>query len=305
MEETSRLKMMFDAVKDKNLYGRAFFYNSFFYLIIGLIVQYYVYYLLTPTWLVIYVPLYFAMIFLLSGLFAKNFKKEFHPMGWWLALLLLLSSTLAKAFAIIAPFENTFIGFLKRLLVLGIPEPAFLISLVTIAVFGQRLSLRNSIGLDDKFFVKEKNRWKSEVKGFPNFDKILESLDGGQFVAGLFDKGLFSLAILWSCNVMEEVVDAIADGITSKAPEKKAFFKTEEGRPRRYTLQLKNLGYASLLKRQENSKFNVNILWHKVRNDIAHHNYTPTFNDTNATLKILILFVRETPFVLQQWHAQF
>jgi len=291
---------MLDAIKDRNLYGRSFFFQSFFYLIIGLIVQYYVYYLLTPRWLAIYIPLYFVMIFLLSGLFAKNFKKDFHPMKWWLALLLLLSSALAKAFAIVAPFENTFVGFLKRLLVLGIVEPAFLVSLITIAVFGQRTSLRNNVGLDDKFFDKEKKRWKSEVENFPNFGKILESLDGGRFVADFFDKGLFSLTILWSCNVMEEVIDAIAEGIINKNPEKKMLFRNEKGFRRPYPSQIKNLGYEFCQKSQNKVQLNVENLWQKVRNRIAHHNYRPTFDETNEALKILISFVKETPKILQQ-----
>jgi len=297
--KNSKLNSMLDIIKDKNLYGRNFFFSSLPSLIVGLVIQYYIYYLLTPQLLIIYVPFYFGLIFLVSGLFTKNFKKEFHPMELWLAYLLFYTSVFSKAFAVIAPFENTFIGFLERLLVMIISEPAFIFSLITLVVLGQRFSLRNNVGLRDNFFDKEKNRWKSELGGFPNLDKILESLDGGRFVANLFDKGFFNLTILWSCNVMEEVIDAITNGIISKIPEKKTLFRTEEGRPLSYPLQLKNLGYKPYQEnRNKEKRPDIDTLWHQVRNKIAHHNYKPTFNETNETIKILTSFIKEMPMIL-------
>lgn len=304
MEEKSRLKTMFDAIKDKNLYGRGFLYNSLFYLVFVLFVQTVINFLLNPQLLIIYVPPYIGLI-LITAIFTKNLI-EFHPMAPMLAYLLLFTSALSKAFAYVASFPNVYFffpPFAQRLSVLSISEGALLASVITIVVLGQRISLRNSVGLTNKFFDKEKDRWKSEVQEFPNFGKILENLDGGRFIAGLFDKGLFGLTILWSCNIMEEVIDAITDGIVSKDSEKKALFRTEEGRSLRYPLQLKNLGYKFVLKHHTDNKFNVNILWHEVRRDIAHHNYKPTFYETNETLKILISFVRETPNILQKWSS--
>lgn len=291
MKKKSRLRLMFDAISDRNLYGRSFFFRSFLFLIFGLIMQYYFHYLLNPQLLIIYIPFYVGL-FLLSALFAKNFKIEFHPMPWWLAYLLLYTSVFSKAFAYVAPFENTLIGFLKRLLVMMISEPAFLVSLITIVVLGQRISLRENVGLDDKFFDKEKNRWKSEVEGFADFDKVLESLDGGRFVAGLFDKGLFNLTILWSCNVMEEVIDAITDGIIHRNPEKRTLFRKKSGSRLYYPLQLINLEY-DLHQR-------CHGLW-GVRNKIAHRNYKPTFDETKEAMTILTLFTQETPAILQKW----
>lgn len=157
MKKKSRLKLMLDAIRDKNLYGRSFFFRSFFFLIFGLIIQYYVHYLLNPQLLIIYIPLYVGLI-LVSALFTKNFQIEFHPMPMWLAYLLLYTSVFSKAFAYVAPFENTFIGFLKHLLVIMISEPAFLVSLMTIAVLGQRVSLRNNVGLGDNFFCQGKGQ---------------------------------------------------------------------------------------------------------------------------------------------------
>ena len=294
---------MFDAVVDKNLYGRSFVYSGLYFLGFGLIVQYYAYYLSNPELLVVYVPLYLGVIFFVASLFAKNLIMEFHPTYWWLAYLLLVSSAFAKAFAQFVPFENTFRGLLEFLFVLGVSDLAFLLSLITITVFGQRFSLRRNVGLSDNFFHKERNKWKSEVEGFPNFDKVLEGLDGGRFIAGLFDKGFFNLAILWSCNVMEEVIDAMTDGIIDNAPKNRLLFRTEEGRPKRYPLQIRNLGYESVPKHQKKKQFDVELLWHEIRRKIAHHNYRPTFEETNETLKILISFVRETPIVLQKWSS--
>ena len=304
MEEKSRLKTMFDAIKDKNLYGRGFLYSSLFYLVFVLFVQTVINFLLNPQLLIIYIPPYIGLI-LITAIFTKNLI-EFHPMAPMLAYLLLFTSALSKAFAYVAPFPNVYFffpPFVQRLSVLFISEGALLASLITIVVLGQRISLRNSVGLSDKIFDKEKDRWKSEVEEFPNFDKILESLDGGRFVPGLFDKGFFNLTILWSCNVMEEVIDAIAEGVVNKNPEKKILFRNEKGFRLPYPSQMKNLGYEFCQKSQNKVQLNVENLWQKVRNRIAHHNYRPTFDETNETLKILISFVIETPTILQKWSS--
>lgn len=153
------------------------------------------------------------------------------------------------------------------------------------------------------FFAKEKDRWKSEVGEFPNLDKILDSLDGGRFAAGLFDKGLFNLTILWSCNIMEEVVDAITEGIIIKSPEKKKLFRKESGSRLSYPLQLRSLGYEFCQKNKNIMQLNIDTLWHKVRNKIAHHNYKPTFDETNGTIVILTSFIKETPVILQKWKS--
>lgn len=282
---------MFDAIRDRDLYGRSFFSKSLPYLIIGLIIQYYTFYLLTPQWLIIYAFFYVGLV-LISGAFAKNVKREFHPMAWWLAYLLFLTSALSKAFAIIAPFENTILGLLERLLIIAISEPAFLISIITIAVFGQRTSLRRNIGLNDNFFDEEKNRWKREIRGFPNLDKILDSLSAGRFVASLFDKGLSSLTVLWSCNVMEEVTDVITDEIINRNAEHRTLFRKESDSRRYYPLQLKNLGYDFHPK--------CHTLW-GVRNKIAHRNYKPTFDETKEGMVILTLFTQKTPTILKKW----
>jgi len=291
MKKKSRFSLMLNAIIDRNLYGRSFFTKSFLYLVIGVIVQYYTFYLLTPQWLIIYIFFYIGLL-LISGAFAKNVKREFHPMGWWLAYLMFLTSFISKAFAIIAPFENTILGFMERLLIVAISEPAFLISIITIAVFGQRISLRKNIGLDDNLFDKEKNRWKREAKGFPNLDEILAGLSGGRFIAGLFDKGLFNLTILWSCNVMEEVIDAIADGIIDRNPDKRTMFRKKSGSRLYYPLQLKNLEYDFHQR--------CHALW-DIRNKIAHRNYKPSFEETSEAMMILVLFTKDTPTILKKW----
>ena len=291
MRRKSGLSLAFNAIRDRNLYGRSFFSKSLIYLIIGLIIQYYTFYLLIPQWLIIYAVFYVGLV-LISGAFAKNVKREFHSMAWWLAYLLFLTSVLSKAFAVIAPFENTMLGFLKRLLIVMISEPAFLISMMTIAVFGQRTSLRRNTGLNDNFFDEERNRWKKEVRGFPNLNKILDSLSGGRFVVGLFDKGLFNLTVLWSCNVIEEVTDAITEEIIILNSKRRKMFRKKSGFPLYYPQQLKNLGYSFHQR--------CHGLW-EIRNKIAHRNYKPTFEETNEALTILILFARETPANLKKW----
>ncbi len=302
MEKKSRLETMFDAISDKNLYKRGFLSNSLPFLLFGLSTQVILHFLLNPQLFIIYVPLYVGFVFV-TAILTKNLRGEFQPMAPLLAYLLLITSALSKAFALFAPFQHLVIFFsplAQYLLVVMISEAAFLASLMTIVVLGQRISLRNSVGLSDRFFDKEKDRWKGEIEAFPNFDKILESLDGGRFVASLFDKGLFMLTILWSCNVMEEVIDAITEGILDEDPKKKTLFRNERGFRLAYPLQIKNLGYEFC---QDKMQLTVETLWHRVRNKIAHHNYRPTFEETNKSIMILTSFIKETPVILQKWSS--
>ncbi|MCJ7761268.1 hypothetical protein MUP59_09050, partial [Candidatus Bathyarchaeota archaeon] len=177
---------------------------------------------------------------------------------------------------------------------------AFAISTVHIAVWGQRVSLRVSAGLTDDFFRKTKKKWENELNEFPNAKSILDSMDGGRFIANLFDRGSFNLVVLWSCNVMEEIIDAIADGIISMNPEKTELFKTKDGRPQNYPRQLKNLGWQSSQGNNHNDEsLNEDKLWNALRNNIAHHNHKPTFDETYGTLLILTSFVKTMPKILQ------
>ncbi|MBX5328604.1 MAG: hypothetical protein QHH18_07500 [Candidatus Bathyarchaeota archaeon] len=152
--------------------------------------------------------------------------------------------------------------------------------------------------MTDNFFIRQKEIWKNELKEFQNADKIIECLDDGRFIASLFDEGLFNLTILWSCNIMEKVIDAIVNEIIARNPEKRGLFRTEEGRPRNYPRQLENLGYKYSA---VNKLFDVDTLWNKIRNNIAHHNYKPTFDETYETLNILVSFTREMPKMLKSW----
>lgn len=290
MKDDSRLA----AILDRNLYGRSFFFISVPYLIIGLVIQFLLHWLAFPFLLIVYLPFFFGLV-IVSGFVTKNFKKEFHHMGTSFAFLLFITGILSKWAAVTFPFEATLIGVLQFLLVLIISEAAFMTSIIMIVISGQRASLRKSIGLEEDFFEKEKRKWKNTLDEFPNLNKILESLDGGRFIAGLFDKGFFNLTILWSCNVMEEVVDVVVDGIISLNSERGKSIRTGNGHRLPYPIQLRKLGYKSY---QNKNKFNVDTLWHEVRNKIAHHNYRPTFKETDETLKILISFVREMPMIL-------
>lgn len=285
----------FEAIRDKNLYGRKFFSGGFFYLVFGLIMQFFAYFLLTPQYLVFYIPLYFIAIFLLSAPFAKNLW-EFHPMNLSLAYMMLYTSVFAKVFVLYVPFPfgPTF-NLLTWFVVVSISEIAFLSSLVSIVVVSQRGSLRIKIGLLDKLFDKEKDVWKRELKGFPNLDKVVDSLDEGRFIASLFENGYFNLTVLWSCSVMEKAVDSIQDGMISKNPENIKLFEEEKGKRLAYTRKLRNLGFND-----KDYQLDFERVWHKIRDRVAHHTHKPTFEETEETLKTLITFTREMPKILQK-----
>jgi hypothetical protein len=251
--------------------------------------------------LVVYVPTAFGLI-LISALGAKNFSKEFHCIGYHLGLLFLFTSVLAETSTFLLHVENSLYGAFQIIVVFSISTIAFVISTVHITVWGQRVSLRDSVGLTDDFFSKQKKIWKDELNGFPNSKKIIDSLDDGRFVASLFDSGFFNLTVLWSCNVMEKIIDAAADGIISKNPKKADLFKTKDGRSQNYPRQLKNLGYKYCQENDNESKsLDVDTLWNVLRNKIAHRNYKPTFHETYGTLRILVLFMKEMPRILQAW----
>ena len=129
---------------------------------------------------------------------------------------------------------------------------------------------------------------------------MLDCIDNGKIVVTLFDRGSFNLAVLWSCNIMEEIIDAAADGIIQKDEQKKQLFRTEIGSPRRYPLQLKNLNYVHRQKRcRKNEEMTVDDLWDKVRNRIAHHHYLPSFDETFGALIIFVSFMESFPETLK------
>jgi signal transduction histidine kinase len=161
----STLGRLRDAIWDRELYGRSFFFESLWYLIFGLLIQYVSYFLLAPAWLIVYVPLFLVAIILISTVLTKNYR-EFHPMDRWLAYLLLFTSSLSKVFAVLIFLTTTVLFFLQFMLVLFVCEPAFLSSLIMIVVLSQRDSIHNEVGLPNNFFKREKTRWEKEHRAF-------------------------------------------------------------------------------------------------------------------------------------------
>jgi len=304
-EILQKMQEMFLAVFDRRLYGRGFVWKSVFFLGFALIVPSYAFFLFSWPALIIYVLVFFEYL-LISGLFSKNFgKKEFRVMPYWIGYLFLIISTLAFTFFFVARVENTAYGVFQSLLLFILPTIALFISVPEITIPGQRFSLRMNIGLTDRFIDKQKGIWEKELEHFPNSENIIKALDAGRHVASLFDRGSFNLAILWSCNVMEEIIDAAADGIIQKDPLKRELFRTETGFPKRYPSQLKNFNYVHCQKScRKNEQMTIDDLWDKVRNPIAHHHYTPTFDQTFGALIIFVSFVEGFPRTLQAWRTR-
>jgi len=125
-------------------------------------------------------------------------------------------------------------------------------------------------------------------------------VDDGDFVAHLFDSGSFSFAVLWSCNLMEKVIDSTVEAILSQNPEKTKLFRKDNGERRGYPQQLENLG-LKLQERSVNDSLTTERLWHELRNSIAHHNHRASFQETYDTLAIVVSFTKELPKTLQAW----
>ncbi len=288
-----RLRHLFAVILDRRLYGRGMLFWSMPFVSFAFFVQCFILFLFSPKMLIIYIPLFVGFI-LLSALPAKNFRKEFHTMSYWLICLFLILSILTEAFAFTMHFEPSLIGVFQCLLVLFISNISLLISVLHFVVVGQRVSARESIGLTDNFFTEQKKTWRSRLLNFPNAENIVKLLDEGVFVPSLFDKGLFNLTVLWSCNLMEKIIDTVANEIIKRNPEKKSLFRTSDGRPQNYPRQLKNLGY-------KHKSDDISKLWNKLRNRIAHHNYKPTFDETYEALGILVSFIKEMPIIIKKW----
>ena len=294
---------MFLTVFDRRLYGFSFFVISCPLLAVGLGVEIMLNYVLNRTMLLFNVPMFFVLV-LISSLGSKNFvrEREVPNMGHFRAFLFLIVSALAIIFPFLVKFPNDMYGLFQFLLTFFISTLALSVAIVEVTVLGQRVSLRENIRLNDDFFKKQKKIWEKDLKGFPNSGRIIEKTDDGRFIPVFFDKGSFNLVVLWSCNVMEEIIDAAVDGIIQKDPTKKSTFKNERGGPQRYATQLKNLNYVHRQSAgRESEQMSIEDLWDKVRNQIAHHKYKPTFAQTFAALTIFIRFMEEFPKTLQSW----
>jgi hypothetical protein len=292
------------AVLDRRLYGPSFFLFSGPPLGLGFVMEVSIYRVLNQQWLAVYVPL-FVMMVLISGLGSKNLsrRQEVSNMGYFRGFLFLIASVLAAAFPFLIRFQSDLNGLFQFVLTFALSTVALTMAIVEVTIFGQRISLRNNIGLNIELFKKQKKVWENNLEGFPHSEKIISNLEDGRFVPEFFDRGSFSLAVLWSCNVMEEIIDAAANGIIEKDPTKKLLFKNEKGGPLRYPLQLKNLNYVHRQKTARiNEQMDVNDLWDDVRNRIAHHKYKPTFDETYGALIIFVSFMEQFPKTLCNGH---
>jgi hypothetical protein len=238
---------VFKGMFDIRLYGRNFFIISVPWLILGFLLLSAIPWQMDKKFLLIYIPTYIVLI-LVAGLLSKNFKKVFKTMNYYVSIIFLVASVLSFNALFTFHLENTLIGNIQFLLIFILSYIALVVAIIYITVLGQRVSLRMSIPFKDDFFDKQKKEWEFQIKNFPNFEEILSNLDGGLFITELFDEGLFNLVVLWSCNIIEEIIDSTVNVIISKIPEKTALFRKESDTRINYPLQLKNL--AIYLKRE-------------------------------------------------------
>jgi len=298
------LREVLSTIFDRRLYGTAFFIYSAPLLIVTFSIQMAIYIGLGSPMLYAYVPL-FVMLVILSALWSKNvsFGREVPSMGQFRLFLFSLASMMAS----LAPFKvsqpaDSLQAAAQFFILYGISTLALTVAVVEITIYGQRISLRDSMKLNVEFFTKQKKIWAEKLAGFPNSDNIVSRIDGAKVVPQLFDSGSFGLALLWSCNVMEQTIDAVADGIISREPARREAFRDQDNFRRGYPKQMENLGFSpNLDKNRNDEKIKLEKLWHSVRNDFAHRNIRPTFQQTFGAMTILKSFVEEMPEVLQGW----
>ena len=206
--------------------------------------------------------------------------------------------------ASLAPFtvsqpSDLWLATAQFLFLYGISTIALTVAVVEITVYGQRISLRNSMKLDAEFFKKQKKIWTKKLSEFPNSDNILSCINEGKAVLQLFDNGLFGLAVLWSWAVMEQTLDAVAEGVISREPAKREIFRHKNDFRKAPIEQMENLGFCpDLSKSRDDEQITLKDLY-SVRNDFAHRSVLPTFQQTFGAMATLKSFVEEMPEILQ------
>ena len=171
-----------------------------------------------------------------------------------------------------------------------------------IGLAGQRFHLRNSVGFDNNFIEKQKELWKQQLKNFPNANNIIKEIDSGKRVAHLFDRGSFDLTILWSCNVIEGVVNATIREIVKKDPDVKTLFRTPDGIPISPHNKLRVLNYVHKQRPcRKTEEITTKTMWKELRNPIAHENKEVSFEETYGALMIFVSFIEEFPKTLIAW----
>jgi len=249
----------------------------------------------------IYVPIFISLV-LVSGLASKNFtRRTVHNTGYIDCFLFLLVSVLASTLPFILMQQSvTAWGLLQLSLVFAVSTIATIMAIVEVAVLGQRISLRESALLEGHFFRKQKRLWETKLKGFNNGKKIVSYLDEGEQIATFFERGYFSMVILWSCNIMEKILDAVGEEILSRSRSKKELYRKDDNSRLGYPQQLKNLGFKAKVENcRKTEQISVEALWHEIRNDVAHRNYKPTFQQTYGAMCILVSFLKDMPTILE------
>jgi hypothetical protein len=241
------------------------------------------------------------MLVLVSAFGSKNMtRREVHSMGHFRVFLFSIVSVMAS----LAPFtvnqpSDPWLATAQFLFLFSISTIALTIAVVEITMYGQRISLRNSMKLDSKFFKKQQKIWSEKLSEFPNSENIVSSIDEGKAVLELFDRGSFGHAILWSWAVMERTLDAVADGVISREPARREIFRHRNNYRKGTVEQLENLGFCpNLSESRDNEPLTLKNLY-DVRNDFSHRSVLPTFQQTFETMATLKSFVEEIPGILQ------
>lgn len=302
IDEKTMAPKIFESIFDRRLYGTSFIWISGPLLAVGLATQILIYLVLNKIMIWVYVPL-FAFLVLISGLGSKNVKAEFYNIGHFRGFLFLLASALASTVPFILPPQaNSAYNLYQFFLTFAVSNVALTIAIVEVTVLGQRVSLRESAHLDGRFFTRQEKLWQEQLKNFPNKEKIVSCLHDGRPIPTLFERGSFVLVVLWSCIVMEQIINAATDGIIKNDPTKKHLFRTEKGLTLKITNQLKNLNYVHRgTTGRKGEQISIEDLWNKVRNPIAHDIRRPSFGETYGALTILISFIQDFPKTLETW----
>jgi hypothetical protein len=216
------------------------------------------------------------LLVVFSGLPAQ--KAMFHPMGDLFSVVFLYTS-IFSLFA--ARLLSSYLLAFTMALFLGVI--GLVLSLLSVCVRSQRRSKLLSLKIDEGFFNEMEKSWSEKLKNHPEAcEKIASDIRLSKDVLKFFEDGMFSLAVLWSCNTVEKVVDEITDLMVAQDPRSKQQLLNEKGGRLPYPKRLQFFGFP----KEESEE-----IWHELRNKIAHHNYVPNFRETCKAIEFLRSFL--------------
>ena len=153
-----------------------------------------------------------------------------------------------------------------------------------------RISAYASAGIRRVDFMRKfETRWKELCSDDPEKENIMAAVGEAGYVLDLLDAGMFGLAVLWSCNVMEKILEETVR-VCRRYAKARALKLPDLGKEP--PARLVALGFRVSEARHDvlRRSLEPESLW-RIRNNIAHRNHITTLDETCAAIGTLSQFL--------------